>query len=792
MRFTASAAILLLFLLPLDAQVRVGRRGDGAAVLPNGWAITPAGAQVPLSTLPMSIVPAPGENHALILQAGFLQPKLSVIDLSANREVSSEALADAWHGLTFNKSGDEVWVGGGSRGSVFRFDVADGRLTNRREHSALEERRRHESDLIGDVVLSADERLVYAANLMRNHVEMINAQTGVAVGGFSTGSRPYRMRLGVDGKTMWISHWGEATVGLYALDSPRLIEKTTVGGRPSDLVLIPGKFADDEDDEETADLVARLFVAVAEADSVFVLGLTAGNEARLIQSLSMSPYPNAPIGALPTALSYDAERKRLWVACSGNNSVVAVDVSGPRARLVGAAPTGWRPTAVAAVSDGRLLYLNAKGGGSHPAPRGPDPTRRGASSDYVAALQTGSLGILPALDEDTLAAAAPRVAENSPYDPALAEESGAPAGSPIPGRIGEASPIEHVIYVIKENRSYDQLFGDLKEGEGDPSLLVFGDDAAPNHRALAKRFVLFDNFYAVGDVSADGVAWAVSALASDFTEKLWPARYARRRAAWEYFPVDSAARPSAGAIWSNAISAGLRVRNYGLWTERKGSGAIEATDPSLEPHTDMSYAPFELARSDGERVDEFLADFREQLAAGTLPSLMTVYLPGDHTAGRAPGLPTARAMMAEHDYALGRLIEGVSKSPAWEKTTIFVVEDDAQDGADHVDSHRTVALVAGPYVRRGVVDSTLYSSLSVLRTIELILGLRPMTQFDAAATVMWRAFQAEPSDEPYEAVRPVQSFEEKNPEGSGGAPRRVDGTVPGESLAGAGSAGSSI
>jgi len=528
-------------------------------------------------------------------------------------------------------------------------------------------------------------------------------------------------------------------------------------------------------EDGTPALVARLFVAAASTNSVFVLGLTESPRFYPMQRIPVGPTPNAPAGSMPTALALRHDGAWLYTVCSGNNAIVVADVSEERSELLGAIPTGWFPTAVVAARDGRLLYLNGKGDGSKPAPQGPDPTRRGEEQQYVASLQTGSLGILPTLTGEMVSQLTDRVITNTLYDDRVMTAAAVPAGGPVPGRPGDASPIRHVIYVVKENRTFDQVLGDFDGAEGDAGLVVFGEDVAPNHRKLAREFTLLDNFYTAGDVSADGQNWNYGALANDFVEKLWPSYVGRRRGVYDFEGGEPAAIPPASYLWTNTRAAGLAVRNYGVWAATAQSGgAITVKDPGLAADTNKGFAPFDLDTPEQARVDEFLRELIEYEAKGELPRLMLVRLPNDHTAGRAPGKPTARAMMAEHDYALGRLVEGVSKSKFWPQTSIFIVEDDAQDGADHVDSHRSPAFVVSPYSRRGYVDSTFYSTPSVLRTIELILGLRPMTQFDAAAPPMAAAFTRDPDARPYEAVRPKQSFEEKNPAGEGGLPRRVE------------------
>ncbi len=755
----------------------VGRQADGSVVLPNGWTITPAGKQVPLSTLPMSMAVSPDERYLLVLNAGFLPPSVSVIDLGSERETARVPLKDGWLGLVFSRSGEKVYVGGGSAASVFEFEFRDGALKPGRTFPVVPAEKRRPSDHVGDVALSSDGRFLYAANLFRNSVTVMNAQTGFITGELKTGRRPYRLLPNPDGETLLVSHWAESAVGLYRISDGRLIERISVGPHPTDMLLRAGEI---ETSEGQLPIVARLFVACANTNSVTVLGVSRGNRFRLLEHIPVAPTRRAPLGSTPTALALSADAKLLYAAASGNNTIVVSDVSSERAELVGVIPTGWYPTAIRALGDGRLLYLNGKGGGSHPAPLGPDPNRRGEEKQYVTSLETGSLGILPPLTERLFQQLTQRVIANTPYIDELLDDAGIAAANPVPTRPGEESPIRHVIYVVKENRTFDQVLGALQGANGDPSLVVFGDAVTPNHHKIAREFVLLDNFYATGSVSADGQNWTTGAMANDYVEKLWPSYYGRRRQVYDFEGGEPTATPPAGYLWTNALGFGLSVRNYGMWTApvSGAAGAVRVLDPALVPHTDREFPPFDLDIPELARVDAFLRDFERLEAAGELPRLMMVRLPGDHTAGREPGKKTPRAMMAEHDLALGRLVEAVSRSKSWGKMALFIVEDDAQDGADHVDSHRSPAFVVSPHAKRGVVDSTLYTTASVLRTIGLILGLRPMTQFDAAATPMADAFRPEPDPTPYEAVEPRVDLDEVNPPGPRGRSRRVESGFP--------------
>ncbi|HVU36510.1 MAG TPA: alkaline phosphatase family protein, partial [Opitutaceae bacterium] len=347
------------------------------------------------------------------------------------------------------------------------------------------------------------------------------------------------------------------------------------------------------------------------------------------------------------------------------------------------------------------------------------------------------------------------------------------AGGPIPDRVGGKSPIRHVIYVIKENRTYDQVFGDLPAGNGDPSLCLFGEHVTPNLHALARDFVLLDNFYANAEVSASGHEWSMGAYAAEFVEKTWPIEYGHKGTKVPY-PAEghfAAAVPALGDLWDRAAAAGISYRSYGEFVtaaKRPTDPAVCAV-PALKGHFDPSYRPWDQSYRDVDRVARFVADLHGFEKTGEMPRLQILRLPQDHTAGAKAGSWAPTAMVADNDLAVGQLVEAVSHSKFWRDTAIFIVEDDAQNGPDHVDAHRTEALVISPWTRRHVVDSTPYTTCSMLRTMELILGLEPMSQFDAAATPMWASFQSRPDFSPW-TDRPAQvDMDRRNPAGTRGA-----------------------
>jgi len=332
--------------------------------------------------------------------------------------------------------------------------------------------------------------------------------------------------------------------------------------------------------------------------------------------------------------------------------------------------------------------------------------------------------------------------------------------------------------VVKENRTYDQELGSLGTGNGDPALNLFDDRSAPNTRTLARRFVDLDNFYANAEVSAQGWNWDVAANSNPFTEQSWPASYSYRNHHVSDENDDPASapnrRPADAYIWDRLADRHISFRNYGFYVHLDGRREV-AADPRLQAHTDHRYLGFDLGCPDspgsfrpqgpechGARFTEWKREFHQYVRTGTLPTVELVRLPNDHTAATFPGLPTPTAYVADNDWALGRLVAAVSHSPYWPSTAIFVTEDDAQDGPDHVDAHRTVSQVISPYSQTGTVDSTFYSTASVLRTIELIVGIRPLTQFDAYATPMVNAFTDNPDLTPYDAIRPTTDMRARN------------------------------
>jgi len=756
-----------------------GPQPGGFTLLPNGWGIQPAGRQIPLDTMPMSTALSPDGKYLLVLNGGYRPPSISVLTVSPMKEIARVPVADAWLGLTFAPGGKLVYVSGGARGTVVEFSFSDGgelkllrEMQATAEHTAL--------DFIGDVTVSPDGHLIYAADLFRDSIVVINPQSGRAIERWKTGRRPYRILFAPDGKTFFVSGWGDASIHQHNATTGEQIARIGLGPHATDMVLSARKpdqgEGDDDDDKAGAppapEWSYRLFVAAANTNSVYEVGVTGNGSLRLLETINVALTPRQPAGMTPSAVALSADQKKLFVTCSDANTVAVADVSTSRSHVEGFVPTGWYPTAARSLPDGGLVVLNGRGLGS-----GANPAFRGSAkrvraddprSGYVADSQRGTLSVIEQFSNDELDEYSATVRRGMRYSDNDLDTPSVPEDSVIYSREGRPSPIEHVIYIIKENRTYDQVLGKLGKGNGDPALTLFDESAAPNHYKLAREFVLFDNFYVNADVSADGHNWSVAAIAPDFAQKLWPSNYGHRLKYYGFEGNEPANIPPAGYLWTNALAAGLTVRNYGEWVFDGKTG-----DPAIEKVTNKNYKGFDMDYPDVERAKVFLEDLHQFETSNAMPRLMIMRLPNDHTSGTTPGKIAPLSAFADNDAALGTIVEAVSRSKFWSKTAIFVLEDDAQDGPDHVDSHRSVMFAISPYTRRGIVDSSMYNTASVLRTMELILGLRPMTHFDAGARPMDAAFAATANNAPYVAEKPRISLTERNPAKSATAARSM-------------------
>ncbi|HEX4841936.1 MAG TPA: bifunctional YncE family protein/alkaline phosphatase family protein [bacterium] len=754
---TPAAVVLILGMGLGIGEDRVAGPHGTIGVTPNNWTLAPAGVQIAVGDRPLGAALSPDGRYLAVSNDGQGVQSLALVDVTSRRLVQTlpyHAPDALYAGLAWTSDGRRLFASAGGNNLVRTYDMREGHLTEGPPITLAPASARIYP--AGLAVTPEGHTLLVVENLA-NSLVAIDSDTGTLVATARTGTQPYGVAVSPEDGKVYVSNWGDRTVTVLGL--PALAPKATVT-----VGLHPGALALDAPRR-------RLYVANADDDSVSILDTQSD---RVIATLSVSPYPEAPEGSIPDGLAPSADGRWLFIANAGNNDVAVADLSGPSPRLVGLIPTAWYPTTVTVSHDGHTLYVtNAKGLGAGPNPRGPSPAAPAEPIDvqYIANMIVGTLSFITVPDGLGLARATARVVQNNGFDEAHNRHAhGNPRLLPraIPRRVGEPSVIKHVIYIIKENRTYDQVLGDMPEGNGDRILVLFGQDVTPNHHRLAREFVLLDNFYSDAEVSADGHNWSTAAMANDYVQKNWPANYSDRGRGYDFEGGNPATYPRRGFLWDAAARAGVSYRVYGEFTEFR-TFPSRGTMPGLEGRVSPQYRGYDLKIPDQERIDAWLAEFQAFGRQEMLPQLMILRLPNDHTAGTRPGYPTPHAMVADNDLALGRLVEAVSRSPFWKDTLIVAVEDDAQNGPDHVDAHRTIALLAGANVRRRVVDHTFFSTVSLLRTIELILGIPPMTQYDAAAQPLLSALTDEPAPFSYAAVMPGQSLVAVNPPTAPGA-----------------------
>jgi DNA-binding beta-propeller fold protein YncE len=770
-RLVLIAAVIFLAAVLCSSQPapreQVGFLPDGGFLLNSGWRVKSAGVEVPLDTLPMSAILSKDGKFLLVLNGGYKPPSISVLDTKDGHEVGNANVPDAWLGLALSPNSRTVWVGGGSRASIYEYSLDEnGQLKSTNTFELVKQADRTYRDFIGDVAVSPDGHLLYACDLYHDSIVVVNPQSGGIVDRFKTGRRPYRILFNPDGKSFYVTSWADGVMIHHQSSDGAQLQTVRIGAHPTDMVW-RDRAAASEQEGSDVEWKARIFVSAANTNNVYAVAVSDSGELRMLETINVSTSPLHPMGMTPSALALSPDLSRLYVVCSDANAAAVVDVTEARSHVLGFIPTGWYPTAARALADGRLVVLNGRGSRSYPNPNGPNPSLRpsqvhgGAPAEYVGRIQTGSASIIPPITGEQLGKYTADVLHNSPYKDELLDSQ--PAGIP---------PIEHVLYIVKENRTYDQILGDIGKGESDPSLCLFKENVSPNHHKLAREYVLFDNFYVNGDVSGDGHNWSTSAIANDYVVKLWPNSYAGRRKHYDYEGGEPAALPPAGYLWTSAAARNISMRNYGYWATNMKEPAADGTqieavrDPVLAKVTNMKYRSFDLDYPDVKRAQTFLADLAEFEKTGTMPALMFMRLGNDHTSGTTPGKIAPLSSFADNDYALGMLVEGISKSKFWKSTAIFVLEDDAQNGPDHIDSHRSAAFIISPYTHTGAVNSTMYNTTSMLRTMELILHMRPMTHFDAAARPMLNAFSKDPVLTTYQAEKPGISLDERNPQNS--------------------------
>jgi len=719
--------------------------------LPNGWRLTPVGKMLSLGDLPLNIAVSPSKKLAAITNNGQSDQTIQLVDIEREVVLDSIIIGKAWLGLTFSGDGKYLYASGGNDNIIIRYAIRNNGLSVY-DTIRIGKPWPEEISVAGLAVDDAKNRL-YVVTKENNSLYVIDTQTKKVISKYSLGGEGYTCILSPDHKMLYISCWGCDKIVLFDTYQQKITGSIPVGDNPNDLCITGnGQY---------------LFVANANDNSVSVIDT---RQMKVIETLNSALYPDAPTGSTPNSVALSKDEKTLFIANADNNCLAVFDISIPGSgKSKGFIPTAWYPTCVR-IANNKILVSNGKGLSSLANPYGPNPIQKDEEVvyqeggrekkikvQYIGGLFRGTLGIINIPDDKQMALYSQAVYNNTPYIKKKELISEGTTGNPIPQKVGDASPIKHVFYIIKENRTYDQVLGDMPEGNGDRNLVLFGENITPNQHALAREFVLLDNFYVDGEVSADGHSWTMGAYATDYLEKNWPTSYGDRGGAYPGEGGREIANNKNGFLWDNCQRNGVSFRTYGEFMGDKGPNI-----PVLKDHFCKYFTLWDQSVRDTVRFNQWRRDFDSLLTAGALPQLNTIRFINDHTEGLSLGRPTPFANVADNDLAVGMFVDYLSHSSVWKNSLVLIVEDDAQNGPDHVDAHRSTAYIAGGYVKKNFVDHTPYTTSSLLRTIELILGLPPMSQYDAPAVPLWRSMNNTP-DHPSFKVRPcLVDLNEKN------------------------------
>jgi YVTN family beta-propeller protein len=774
MRRLSFSRLLPVLILPFIVGCRQQtpqspRNGDSlftalGSRLPMGVRLDPAAAMATVGPMPLTMRVAPEGDRVVLSLSGYREQGLQVVDAASGRILQDLPQASAFVGLAFSPDHRTLYSSGGNQDVVYEYRWNAGAATLK-DSIVLDRKspngsgKRYPSGL----ALSPDGRMLYVAENLADSLAVVDLESRSVVQQFATGRYPYDVVVDGTG-SVYVSEWGGNNVVVFRSRDAGWLENgisITVARHPSAMVL-------------NAD-GSRLFVASGSTDHVAVLD----TKTHRVVARLLDPPPAGPNeGATPNALALSADGARLFVAEADANAIGVFELSPATSgvagahgddRLAGRIPTGWYPSAVTLVGDA-MIVVSGKGRGSVANPHGPRPDI-GRNAQYSMNLISGGVMRVPLSETsgETLARFTTRVTAANGWNDASRKH-------PYP-------PFEHVIYIIKENRTYDQVLGDDKQGDGDESLVFFPRAVSGNHHALADRFGLFDRFFVNAEASPDGHNWSTAAYTTDYLQKTVPSHYSGRGRTYDYegtnrgfgmnnIPEDDVAEPGSGYLWNLAEKKGITFRNYGEFVVPTGSRSRDSLPPGyrgnkpfLRSHTNPRYPGFELTIRDQHRADVWIAELQQFAQSGTMPALEIVRLPNDHTSGAMAGRPSPRAAFADNDLALGRMIEALSRSPFWKNTVVFVLEDDAQNGSDHVDAHRSPMFVISAYTRPGAIHR-FTNTTDVLRTIEEILGLESMSQYDYFGRPLRDIWADAPDLRPYNALTPAVSLDEINPRGT--------------------------
>jgi len=702
--------------------------------LPNGWSLSPAGKSLPLGDLPLNIAVSASKKYMAVTNNGQGKQSIQLINLSKNKIVDNIQVDKSWLGIAFSKDEKNLYASGGNDNWILKYTIKNEKLILV-DSIKLGEKWPNKISPAG-ICINDQKNILYVVTKDDSSLYEINLANKKIIKKTLLPAEAYTCALSNDQSELYISIWGAEKLVVYNTSSQKITHQIKTGTHPNDFAISKNG--------------AFIYLANGEDNSVSVIDI---KNKKVIETLNSALYPDAPTGSATNGIALSEDEKTLYIANADNNCLAVFNVSKKGASISkGFIPVGWYPTSVKVIGN-KIYVTNGKGFSSFPNPSGPDPYDKNAQLSvqkgllknvnevqYIGGLMKGSLSIINVPSDKQLSLYAQAVYQNTPYTKNNELLSQAEKGSVIPQKVGDPSAIKHVFYIVKENRTYDQILGDVKEGNGDTSLCLFGEKITPNLHALAKEFVLLDNFYVDGEVSADGHNWSFGAYANDYLEKNWVTSYGGRGGTYDAEGTRAIANNKNGFIWDFAKRAGVSYRTYGEFADN-----YKPNLPVLKNHFCPYYTSWDQSVRDTTRVGQWKRDFDSLLAINAVPQLNTLRIINDHTEGMSLGRPSPYAHVADNDLAVGMLVDYLSKSPIWKESVVFVVEDDAQDGPDHVDAHRSPAFVAGGYVKRNFIDHTMYSTSSILRTIELILGLPPMSQYDAAATPLWRCFAQSPN-----------------------------------------------
>ena len=677
---------------------------------------------------------------------------IQLIDPVSEKILHTVTIPKSWYGLKFSSDEKYLYASGGNDNWILQYAIIKKQLILV-DSIKLGDKWPNKISPTGIEIDDAKQQM-YVVTKENNSLYVIDLKTKKATQQISLGSEAYTCLLSPDKKDLYISLWGRDKIMVWNFESQRKKE-WPVGDNPNEICLTKNGH--------------YLFVSNANDNSVSVIDTQTG---KTVETLNAALFPDAPSGSTSNAVALSADEKILFIANADNNCLALFDIETPGfSHSLGFIPVGWYPTNIKVIGK-KIFVTNGKGFTSMANPYGPNPyrprqevnyqkgdTTRPKEVQYIGGLFKGEMSVIDMPNEKILADWSKAVYDNTPYTKLKDSVSKGEAGNPIPMKVGEPSPIKYVFYIIKENRTYDQVLGDIPEGNGDTSLVLFGEKITPNLHALAQEFVLLDNFYVDAEVSADGHNWTMGAYATDYLEKTWPSSYGGRGGNYDGEGNREIANNKNGFIWDMCKRNGVSFRTYGEFADN-----FKPTIPVLQGHYAPTYTGWDMDTKDTTRFYQWKKEFDSLLAIGAVPKFNSLRMGNDHTEGLRADSPTPLAHVADNDLAVGLFVEYLSHSSIWNESVVFIVEDDAQNGADHVDAHRSTAYVAGGFVKRLFVDHEMYSTSSMLRTIELILGLPPMTQYDAAATPMFKSFSNSPDPTPFKSRPANINLNDRNPD----------------------------